>query len=66
MINNKAYIGQHRGNRISGRWPEDLRGGNPHFNRAVITYGIENFRGEILAYCYSHVLNRLCLNTIQK
>lgn len=55
MVNNKVYVGQHVGNSKSiwTRWYRDLRGGNPHFASAVEMYGIEMFRGEILAYCYS-------------
>lgn len=53
MMNNKVYVGQHIGQIIWTRWDKDLRGGNPHFDRAVKKYGIKAFRGEILAYCYS-------------
>lgn len=52
-LNNKGYVGQHKGNAIFTRWPKNLRGGNPHFNNAVNEYGHEIFSREILNTCTS-------------
>ena len=38
-INNKGYVGQHKGNKISGRWNEKLEGGNTHLEHARKKYG---------------------------
>lgn len=48
IVNKKAYIGQHLGNKISGRWPEDLRGGNRHLEAARQKYGWQTFSRIVL------------------
>ena len=52
-VNNKSYVGQHLGDKISTRWPSNLKGGNPHLESARKKYGPKAFSKEILNYCCS-------------
>lgn len=49
LINNKKYIGQHHANRFT----EGYKGSGKLILRAIRKYGPENFRVELLEYCYS-------------
>src|SRR5208282_6684763 len=53
-VNNKGYVGKHKGNTISTRWREDLSGGhNVHLENARKKYGWKIFSIEILNICSS-------------
>lgn len=49
LVNGKIYIGQHEGN-----IGDDYIGSGTIFKRAVIKYGKENFKREILRECNTH------------
>jgi group I intron endonuclease len=69
-INLKGYVGQHRGDKISTRWPRTLKNGgaNLHLAAARDKYGSEAFSREILNYCSSEEemnnLERLWIATL--
>lgn len=70
MVNNKGYVGKHRGNSISTRWRADLSGGhNQHLENARIKYGWKSFKREILNRCSSsqemNNLERLWILTLR-
>src|SRR5208282_2391337 len=68
-INNKGYVGKHKGSTISTRWREDLVGGNSHLEGARKRYGAGVFRREILNRCSSqdemNNLERLWILTLR-
>ena len=45
-VNNKGYVGKHKGDTISTRWPKNLNGGNSHLSAARDKYSVEVFRRE--------------------
>lgn len=49
LINNKVYIGQHKGNHFD----EHYWGSGKLIRKAILRYGKENFTREILERCYS-------------
>lgn len=52
-VNNKGYIGQHKGDMISTRWNTYLGGANTHLRGALNKYGLSAFSREILSHCSS-------------
>jgi GIY-YIG catalytic domain len=70
-VNLKGYVGQHKGNKISGRWPKNLRSGgaNIHLANACDKYGPDAFSREILNVCSSQEemnnLERLWIVTLR-
>jgi group I intron endonuclease len=52
-LNNKAYVGQHKGNDLAKRWTAGMRNvkPNPHFAAAIEKYGVQAFSREVLAHC---------------
>jgi len=70
MVNNKAYVGKHKGTSILGRWRADLSGGhNVHLENARKKYGWKIFSREILNICSSkeemNNLERLWILTLR-
>ena len=47
-VNCKGYVGQHKGDSISGRWNKQLDGANTHLHAAKEKYGVRAFTREIL------------------
>lgn len=48
LINNKMYVGKHHANKFE---PEKYIGSGPILRRAIIKYGKENFKCELLEWC---------------
>jgi group I intron endonuclease len=69
MINSKGYVGQHRGNNISTRWPKNMAGANVHLSAARDKYGTNAFSREVLNYCSSQEemnnLEKLWISTLR-
>lgn len=68
-INNKSYVGKHKGNSIETRWDRCLDGANNHLKAAKNKYGVDVFSREILNYCSSEEemnnLERLWILTLR-
>jgi GIY-YIG catalytic domain len=68
-VNLKGYVGQHKGDKISGRWNRSMYGANPHLTAAINKYGSEAFSREILNVCSSQEemsnLERLWIVTLR-
>lgn len=63
-INNKCYIGQHRGLNFEKRWKEHTHknSGCVAFKNAILKYGFHNFKKEVVAFCTG---NQDDLNTLE-
>lgn len=68
-VNQKGYIGKHKGDEISTRWNGKLYGANEHLKAAKDKYGAEVFKREILNVCSSNQemddLERLWIITLR-
>jgi group I intron endonuclease len=69
-INNKCYIGQHRGLNFEKRWKEHTHknSGCIAIKRAILKYGFHNFKKTVIVFCTGNQddLNALEIEMIQK